>query len=484
MILRQSVLRLGSLTILCVLGSPVVAQSQTAPASQTVPAPVSQASAKMTLADVLTEARKNYPAIRAAQAQQRAAQSSIGVARTAYLPRTDFLWQTNRATANNIYGLLLPQAVVPTISGPVIGSDFSRSAWSSAGGALFSWQPFDFGARAAKVSAAREGSQAAEQAEVLAELQTEAAAAGAFFDLAAAQQLAVVAQANVSRNETFNRAVHVLVDNTLRPGADASQADAQLALARNQLIQAQTQVAVRRSALAKFLQRAADAIQIDDAPVLNSTPATDITMIDATKHPAVLEEDALVRQQQAQQRALDRSYVPQFSTLAALSGRGAGTDLNGNFPGGTAGLAPNTPNWAAGIQINFAAMDFFSLREQAKVQRANTQAEQARRSQALLEVSSAVEQARAILSGTRATAANTPAEVTAARASEQQQQARYRSGLATVVDVAAAESALAQAETDDAIARLSVWRAEVGLAASQGTFEPLLNVNGSSGETK
>jgi outer membrane protein TolC len=276
----------------------------------------------------------------------------------------------------------------------------------------------------------------------------------------------------------------VLVDNSLRPGADASQADAQLALARNQLIQAQTQVAIRRSALAKFLQRPTEQVQIEDMPILNSVPATDVTMIEAAKHPAVLQEDALVRQQQAQQRTLDRSYVPQFSTLASISGRGAGTDLNGNFPGGTAGLAPDTPNWAAGVQVTFGALDFFNLREQSKVQRANTQAEQARRSQAVIDVSSAVEQARATLTGARQIAANTPAELSAARASEQQQQARYRSGLATVVDVAAAESALAQAEADDAIARLSVWRAEFGLAGTQGNLQPLLDLANSPPEAK
>jgi outer membrane protein TolC len=95
----------------------------------------------LTLTQVIETARANYPAIRAAQAQQKAAQGAIGVARTAYLPRTDLLWQTNRATANNIYGLLLPQGVIPSISGPVIASDNGRSAWSSGGGALLSWQP-------------------------------------------------------------------------------------------------------------------------------------------------------------------------------------------------------------------------------------------------------------------------------------------------------------------------------------------------------
>ncbi len=216
-------------------------------------AQASGANAALNLTQVIEAARANYPAIQAAQAQQRVAQGAVGVARTAYLPRTDLLWQTNRATANNIYGLLLPQGVIPNISGPVIASDNTRSAWSSGGGALLSWQPFDFGARSAKVNAARDGSEAARQAATVTTLGVTANAGSAFLDLAAAQQLVIVAQANVRRNETFQQAVHVLVDNTLRPGADASQADAQLALARNQLIQAQTQEAVRRSALAEYL---------------------------------------------------------------------------------------------------------------------------------------------------------------------------------------------------------------------------------------
>jgi outer membrane protein TolC len=100
-------------------------------------------------------------------------------------------------------------------------------------------------------------------------------------------------------------------------------------------------------------------------------------------------------------RILDRSYVPQFSTLAAVSGRGAGTDVNGDFPGGTTGLAPNTFNWAAGIQVTFSVFDFFGLREQGKVQKANVQTEQARYSQSLDDISAATEEAQSTLTGAR-----------------------------------------------------------------------------------
>jgi outer membrane protein TolC len=67
-------------------------------------------------------ALSNYPAIRAARGQAAAARAGIESARTAYLPRADLLWQENRATTNNTFGLLLLQSVIPSISGPVLGT--------------------------------------------------------------------------------------------------------------------------------------------------------------------------------------------------------------------------------------------------------------------------------------------------------------------------------------------------------------------------
>jgi outer membrane protein TolC len=339
-----------------------------------------------------------------------------------------------------------------------------------------SWQPFDFGARGAKVEVARQGSEAAKQASMLSQLQVSANAGSAFFDLAAAEQLVTVAEANVRRYESFGKAVHVLVDNTLRPGADASQADAQLALARNQLIQAETQVAVKRATLGEYLQTKRREAEVDASGLLAAQPMTDIATAAEASHPFVLEEHALTLQQEAQKRFLDRSYVPVFSASGVVFGRGAGTSTTGAFPGGTAGLAPDTVNWAAGFQVNFSAFDFFNLRDQRRMQQANVQAENARLDQAVSNVTTAVQQAQATLSGARKLAANTSIELAAAQASEQQQQARYRSGLATVVDVASAEAVLAQAEGDDAIARLGVWRAELGLAVAQGDLQPFLQL--------
>src|SRR6266496_3105725 len=101
------------------------------------------------------EALARYPAVRSSLEQASAAAASIKLARTAYLPRADFLGQLNRATHNNVFGLVLPQSVIPSISGPVLGTNSLNNVWGSAVGTFVSWEPADFGLRKANVDTAK-----------------------------------------------------------------------------------------------------------------------------------------------------------------------------------------------------------------------------------------------------------------------------------------------------------------------------------------
>src|SRR5438132_10777444 len=82
-----------------------------------------------TLDEAVEFALKNYPAVRASLERVRAAEAGVGVARANYLPRTDLLWQSNRATDNNITGLTIPNSVIAPITGQVSLSPSNRSAW-------------------------------------------------------------------------------------------------------------------------------------------------------------------------------------------------------------------------------------------------------------------------------------------------------------------------------------------------------------------
>jgi hypothetical protein len=72
--------------------------------------------------------------------------------------------------------------------------------------------------------------------------------------------------------------------------------------------------------------------------------------------------------------------------------------------------------------------------------------------------------ARALTKAETEIARRTPIERQAATAGENQARARYQNGLANVTEVADAQWLLAQAEADDAVARLGVWRALLATA--------------------
>src|SRR5277367_1168800 len=194
--------------------------------------------APLTIQQAVERALTNYPAIRVSQEQISAAAAGIQLARTSYLPRVDLLATVNRATRNNVFGLLLPQSVIPSMSGPVIGTNNFGTAWGSAAGVLVSWEPFDFGLRQANIATASAGRAQAEATLQRTRYDVAVATADAYLTLAASEETVRAAQAGVDRADTALGTIQALVNSGLRPGADASRALAELAAARTQWIQA------------------------------------------------------------------------------------------------------------------------------------------------------------------------------------------------------------------------------------------------------
>src|SRR6267143_694709 len=428
--------------VLCVsVGPPVLAQS-------------GSASKVLTLEEAVDFSLKNYPAVRASLERVRAADAGIGLAKTNYLPRADMVWQTNRATDNNITGLVLPQSIISPISGPVPATTSNRSAWGSAAGLLFSWEPVDFGYRGAKVNAARAGRDRAAAEASLTPLDVAVVTVNAFLTVLAAQRTVRAAEADAERRGTFDKAVRVLVDNQLRAGADASRADAELARAKVNLARARQQEKISRAALADILGMADVPVEVSAGSVLGSPPNASSHTTPITDNPIAKAEHARVDEALSQARTLERAYYPKVYFQSAVFGRGSGFAPAGNFLGGTNGLGLDRSNWATGVTVTFPVFDIFTIRSRKAVETANERAEAARYDQTLQDLTGQFRKAQASLEGARHVAENTPLELDAARTTENQERARYQAGLATLVDVADAQSLLVQAETEDAVARL------------------------------
>jgi outer membrane protein TolC len=107
---------------------------------------------------------------------------------------------------------------------------------------------------------------------------------------------------------------------------------------------------------------------------------------------------------------------------------------------------------------------------------ATERAEAALYDEAVLSVSSQRQAASAVVEAARAIAANTPVQLAAALQSESQARARYDAGLTSILEVADAQSLLAQAEVLDQLARVDVWRALLADAAAHGSLSPFLGL--------
>jgi outer membrane protein TolC len=429
----------------------------------------------LTLQDAVQRALTSYPTVRIALERVLAARAGVGLTRTQNLPQANLLWQTNRNTDNNITGLMLPQGVVPSLSGIVLPNTSGSSVWGSAGGLLVNWEPTRFGYRKAEVAAAQAGSDAAVDRLALTKLDVANAAASAYLTVAAVHEQIKSAEADLSRRETFANTIHVLVENQLRPGADASQADAEVAASRTRLIQAQTLERVYLAALAELLGVPSRQLTLDIEPLLAAPSNPELPTFAAVIHPSALEQSHLWGQAQAQERVWSRAYLPRFSLEGSVSGRGSGVKPDGTLLDGTNGLAPDRANWAVGIQATFAPFDYFSIREQKKIAAANERAQQLNYQNTILTLNTQVEQARAQLDGATQIARNTPVQLAAARAAESQARARYQASLANIAEATQAQALLQQAEAQDVLARIGVWQTLLGVSAAQGDLTPFLN---------
>ena len=459
------------------LGCFLVASSSAAVTAQSQAAATSVVTPDLTIAQVVQDARQNYPAIHVSEQELNAAVANIRLARTSYLPRLDGIAEINRATRNNVFGTLFPQSILPSISGPVIGSNNGGSVWGSATGVLVNWQPFDFGLRHARVESAAAARDRANANVQRSQLEVSSAAADAFLTVLAARQAQTAAQTAVDNWETLRRSIHALTAAELRPGADESRIEAENAAANTQLAIATEAVEMGQATLAKFLAKPDDITRpLNSAHLLGEVPlgAEDDLAFHPESTPVMLEQHAVVSQSASELRATDRSWVPQFNLEAAGYGRGTGAEANGQRLGGANGLAPNVGNYAVGLNVTFGFFDFASIHAREASQAATLKAEQSRETLVGRQVQEQFAQAQAALRAMRKIAKNTPIQVSAARTALAQATARYKASLSSIDDVAQAQRLMVQAQMDDSIARLNVWRAYLQLQSVRGDLGPFL----------
>ncbi len=427
--------------------------------------------AQWTLGEVVRRAGTADPSIEAAMEQARAAAAGVQLARTAYLPKGDFLAQVNRATRNNVYGMLMPNPVIAPISGPPLPANAGTNVWGAATGFLISWEPFDLGQRGARVAVTEAARERARRSAERTRFEIEAAAADAFLSVLAADESVKRAQAALDRAKAIETVVAALTSSGLKPGADLARARAERAAAEALVIQATQSARNARTALVRLTGGEPGDVRPDAGPLLSTS--REVAAAAAT-HPGIVEQQAAVAESEARRKELAKAWMPKFIGQSALSARGTGANADFTTGGAGSGLGPNIYNWGVGFSVLFPFLDLPAIRAQREAEAHRYAAEAKKLDLIDRELKAQRERAAAALDAARGLAGVTPVQLEAARSSAAQAEARYKGGLATLLEVAEAQRVLAQAEIDDALAHLNIWRAQLAVAVASGDLKPLL----------
>ncbi len=483
LILKNSLIALLSLTFLCFATPSAVVfaagRETNVPDFQFQPIRPTNA---VSIRESVEVALRNYPTIAQRQFKLRAAKANVALAKTQYLPNLNVDLQESGVTANRIASVVMNNVsgfdTVPVDSGPSSTSHSLKPYMNSLQGLNFNWLLIDGGLRHANDNYAFADARTARADLNLTKLDVAFAAADAFLDAAAAKQVIRSTTAAVEHMEAGKLRAKTLVSEGLKPGVEAAEWDFEVSKSRIALIKAERDTRLSLVALAEKMGIASQDIDIISNPLIRRPAAEPSSKpFNLTLHPLALYKTAEVSRWRAKQILLDKSYRPHLWLNSSVYGRGNSSNTTINPLGPVAaGVLPQVFNYMIGASLSFPFMEYFPLKAQIQMAKSNEMAAQADYELAMQILEKKDARARILLAQARKVADETPRLVEAARVKEIKEQKRYSTGLTNVVSLAAAEKELAEAEVEDALAQIDVWRAILCLAYVQGDLRPFLQL--------
>jgi outer membrane protein len=423
---------------------------------------------RLDLEAAIAYASAHHPTARVDAANVRAADEAVDVERAKYIPDLEVFAQIDRATTNAVPGAYFAVPGLPVVAGSP-GRTFDSGHWGTQVGATATWDALGYRKWDGQIGKARAEVQLARDSATASALDLQYIAADKFIVAVERDQIVAAARAGVDRGQVFFTIVQATVGSDLRAGADLSRAKAELALAKTALSRAETARDVSLAELREALGVPQAQLQLD-AGRLGAVPPIAIDGHRGADPRLVAVQDR-VRVAEAERQVIAMGTQPRLALVGAIFARG-----NGELSGGAdaRGLVPDAPNWALGVLFTWPLLAGRSVAPAIRAQDARIARERAHEDELAQQLSGRNERARAMLQGALKVTEDTPTELQAAQDAEAQTTARFKAQLATADDVAQAQRLLVQAETDDALARLDVWRALLLTAYANGDLAPFL----------
>jgi outer membrane protein TolC len=414
---------------------------------------VAQSATTLTLEECLALGANQHPAHAAARAGVASATEAIGEAQAPLYPQLDVTagyhrWQRRAFLPA---GLTLPGRAMPELIGPL-------DDWN---GALSSRVLlFDSGERRASVDAAkaRRAGAEAEATTVVADVRLNVHTA--FYALAAARDVQLVAAKNLERAEAHQRLAAARHAAGAVPQADVLRTQAEAATARLQVINAASRVRMATGRLNTAMGRPAETpLGITPPPQTPPPPAAvpfDQSLQRALAHrPELAAGEKRTEAARATVSAARATRAPKIRADAALGWRDTV-------------FLPDTREWQAGVSIDLPIFDAGTRSRRLARTQSELTREEAMLATRRLQVRDEVWSAHAEQDRAWAAIAANETSVRAHEESLRVTRERYERGAAVITDLLDNQAALARAEGSAAEARWSYFAARAAFERAIG----------------
>ncbi|HEY9759603.1 MAG TPA: TolC family protein [Oculatellaceae cyanobacterium] len=434
----------------------------------------------VTIREAVDIALRNYPLITQKVFKLKAAQANVKLAKTQYLPNLNLDIQESASSSNRIASIVMNNVsgfdTVPVDAGPVANHRSLKPDVNNLEGLNFNWLLIDQGLRKSNDDFAYADARTARADINITKLDVAFEAADAFLDSVAAKQVIISTTAALEHMQSADQRAKTLVAQGIRPAVDTADWDYEVAKTEIALVRAEKNTQVSLVELAEKMGLASQDVDIISEPLIHS-PVEIINHgpTDLSAHPLALFKTAEIDRWRAKQVVLNKAYRPHMWLNSSIYGLGSNSSQN-IIPKVAGGALPQVFNYMAGVTYSFPFMEYFPLKAQKEMARSNELAAAADFELAMQVLEKKDARARVLLKQTQRIANKTPTLVQAAKVREIQVLKRYSTGLTNMVSLADAERALAEAQVEDALAQVEVWRSILHLAYAQGDLKPFLQV--------
>jgi outer membrane protein len=422
----------------------------------------------MTLPEALAYAREHQPGIRAALARVKASEADASAVRAQWAPYVGAVGQVLEGTSNNTTASYLSGGGVdlPRIGGTPVTPTGTLTPYPSTLAAIgVTQQVFDFGriaAQAAVDDAIAGLLKAGAEAEAL---QVALGVEETFLAVQAARSVLIASEEALARARVHRDQAAAGVKAGLRAPLDLTRAEADVARFEVGRVRAEGGLVASQAALAAAVGLPEERLDASGSPPSPATlPSLQVAIDQARRRDPTVRAAALqVDVQAAVSEAVSAQLRPSLLLSGSFSGREGGAPPA--LPQDAAahgGWLPDVPNWNVALVLRIPIFDWVTWKRVD----ASRQREAIRRAELDLvrqAQTASVQRAWVAVDAAQKAIAALEREVEAARANYAQADARFKAGLATIVELADAEALRTTAEIQLALGRFEQARQRAAL---------------------